>query len=366
MFVVGIVIALLGAVLPSLEGPMRVGPAGIGRLFLTMNGAALVTNLTIGMVLDRFGMKRPMAAAPVLVAVAVIMVRQATAYRDLLPAMVLLGIGGPSLNISTNTLVSDLYPDPGKKAAAFNRLGVFFGFGSVLLPFLLGRLAMRPALAGAAALCLAAGLYAAVLRFPAPKQARAMPLAGIPRFLGSPLVILFAMLLFFESGAEFTLGGFFSTYLVRRMSMSTSAASFMLAAYWAAILVARAVRGRMAPPANLYRTLSLCALGACVGAALAAAAPNAVTATAALAICGASLAGIYPVVLAIAGAKFASHSGTVFGLLFGVALMGGMALPWAAGQIGGAAGLRWVFVLVAAAFAAILALSRVIAARARA
>ena len=35
-----------------------------------------------------------------------------------------------------------------------------------------------------------------------------------------------------------------------------------------------------------------------------------------------------------------------------------MTLPWAAGQIGGTAGLRWVFVLVAVSYAAILALSR--------
>jgi fucose permease len=75
-------------------------------------------------------------------------------------------------------------------------------------------------------------------------------------------------------------------------------------------------------------------------------------------VTGVSLAGVYPATLGIAGARFESHSGTVFGILFAVALAGGMTVPWAAGQIGGAAGLHWVFVLVAASFAAILCLSR--------
>ena len=44
-----------------------------------------------------------------------------------------------------------------------------------------------------------------------------------------------------------------------------------------------------------------------------------------------------------------------------VALAGGMVLPWVAGRLGGAAGLRFVFGMIAASFAAILVLSRVAA-----
>jgi hypothetical protein len=61
------------------------------------------------------------------------------------------------------------------------------------------------------------------------------------------------------------------------------------------------------------------------------------------------------------GCEFQSHSGTVFGILFAVALTGGMMLPWLAGHIGGAIGLRWVFGMIAASFAAIAGLSRVAA-----
>ena len=55
-------------------------------------------------------------------------------------------------------------------------------------------------------------------------------------------------------------------------------------------------------------------------------------------------------VLGLAGNAFSRHSGTVFGILFTVALVGGMTLPWAAGHLAAVYTLRAVFVLVAGSF----------------
>jgi fucose permease len=171
-----------------------------------------------------------------------------------------------------------------------------------------------------------------------------------------------ALLLFFESGVEFTSGGFISTYVTSDIAVgSVTLASWVLAGYWAAIMASRAVLSGMSLRSDPYTRLRLCAGGAALGALLAAAAPLVPWPMpfigCAVALCGWSLAGIYPTVLGVAGARFESHSGTVFGILFAVALSGGMILPWTAGQIGGAAGLRWVFVLIAGSFVAILGLS---------
>jgi fucose permease len=217
-------------------------------------------------------------------------------------------------------------------------------------------------LLAAAALCDLVGVFAAVLRFPAPKQGHALPIADMPRFLRSPLVLAFACLLFFESGVEFTLGGFISTYLTHDMAVtSVSLASWILAGFWASVMVSRIALSRIALGTDPYRILLFCSAGACAGAVLAAAAPSVGVSAFAIVLSGASLAGIFPTALGIAGARFKSHSGTVFGILFTVALAGGMTLPWIAGRIGGAAGLRWVFGMVAASFAAIFGLSRVAA-----
>lgn len=364
MFVFGIVMALLGAILPSLAGRLQFATADIGTLFLTMNGAMLASSLVLGLAMDRFGMKPPMAIGPFLVSAALIIIVRAAAFTDLLPAVALLGIGGGALNGATNTLVADLHDDPKRKGAALNLLGVFFGFGALFLPFLIGALlswfSVGALLLAAAALCALAGMFSAVLRFPAPKQGNALPIADMPRFLRTPLVLTFAFLLFFQSGVEFSLGGFISTYLTTDLGVtSVSLASWILAGYWASIIFSRSVLSRIALGIDPYRIILFCALGACSGAILTALAPSAGLAALAIVLCGWSLAGIYPTVLGIAGARFKSHSGTVFGILFAVALAGGMTLPWLAGRVGGTAGLRWVFGMVAIAFGAVLILSRV-------
>jgi fucose permease len=366
MFVFGIVMALLGAVLPILMGRLHLKTSDIGTLFLAMNAAMLASSLVFGMVMDRFGMKSALALGPLLVAAALSILVRATALSALLLAVMLLGIGGGALNGATNTLIADLHEDPRRKSAALNRLGIFFGFGALLLPFALGVLlrwfAVTPLLMGAAGLCTLAGVFALFLQFPAPKQRQTLQISGMALLLRSPLVIAFACLLFFESGVEFTLGGFISTYLMQDMrAASVSVASWILAAYWASIMISRGILSRIALGADPYKILIYCSLGACTGSILAALAPTITIAAIGVVMSGCSLAGIYPAALGVAGTRFESHSGTVFGVLLAVALAGGMALPWAAGRIGVACSLRWVFGMVAASFIAVLLFSRVAA-----
>ena len=351
MFVFGIVMALLGAILPALAGRLEFEIADIGTLFLVMNGAMLATSLMLGPAMDRFGMKPPIAAGPLLVALALLIVARAAAFSELFLAVVLLGVGGGALNGATNTLVADLYQDPQRKSAALNLLGTFFGFGALLLPFAIGALLAQFSFAAllltAAALCALASVFSIGLRFPAPKQVQRVPIREVPRFLRDPLVLGLAFLLFFESGVEFTLGGFISTYLTRDMAASVRLASWVLAGYWAAIMVGRLVLSRSTAGARPYRLLLVCASGALAGSVVTAIASSPAVAALGIFVTGVSLAGVFPTTLAIAGARYEAHSGTVFGILFAVALAGGISLPWTAGHIGGAVGLQWVFVLVA-------------------
>lgn len=364
MFVFGIVMAVLGAILPLLATRLHLATADIGKIFLVMNAAMLAASLVLGLAMDRFGMKPALAAGPLLVATALAVMMHAGSFPALLPAGILLGFGGGALNGAANTLVADLYDDPRRKSAALNLLGVFFGFGALFLPFTIGALLAHYSFANlllaTAILCALVGMFAAMQRFPAPKQRHAFPVAEVPRFLCSPLVLAFGFLLFFESGVEFTLGGFISTYLVHDIGLSSlTAASWILAGYWASIMLARVALSRIALRMNPYRMLILCASGAGLGALIAALAPGPVVATFGIVLCGFSLAGVYPTTLGITGDRFQSHSGTVFGILFAIALAGGMLFPFTAGLIGAAAGLRWVFALVTASYLAILVLTTI-------
>ena len=358
MLVFGIVMALLGAVLPPISAHIGFDLAQAGELFLAMNFAMLLCSLVVGPAMDRFGMKLPMAIGALAVGAALVILAMAASFQALLACVVLLGLGGGALNSSTNTLIADLHPDAGEKNAALNILGMFFGFGALLLPFvigsLIGRLGLATILSAAALLCVAVAVFCAGLRFPPAKQASGKPAGAVLQFLRVPLVWGFGVLLFCESGNEFLLGGYISTYLTREIRLPLSSASYGLAAFWAAIMLSRALGSRLLLRVPGHRIVIGSAIVATLASAFLITAATGLAAVIAVAALGFGLAGIYPTTLGRAGASFEQHSGTVFGILFTIALSGGMLMPWAVGEIANRNGMRAGLILAPAAFGVIL------------
>ncbi len=361
MLVFGVVMALLGAVLPPISLRIGFDLAQAGQLFLAMNFAMLLCSLGVGPAMDRFGMKIPMVLGPLAVGGALTIVAMAQTFQALLVAVVLLGLGGGALNSATNTLVADLHTDAGRKNAALNLLGMFFGFGALLLPFVIGSLLNRLGLVAillvAAFLCAAVAVFCASLRFPPAKQGSGIPGADVLRFLRLPLVWAFGLLLFCESGNEFLLGGYISTYLTREIHLPLSSASYALTGFWAAIMLSRALGSRVLLRVPGHRIVILSAAISALACTLLIASGSALAAIIAVAALGFGLAGIYPTTLGLAGASFEKHSGTVFGILFTIALAGGMTLPWTVGQIANSYGMRSGLMPAPAAFLVIAAIA---------
>lgn len=363
MFVFGIVMALLGAVMPVLSERIAFSLGEAGTLFLVMNASMLIASFVVGPSMDRFGLKMPLALGSMLVGFGLVGFGLASTFAGLLPAAAIVGFGGGAVNAGANTLVADLHDDPDRKASALNLLGVFFGFGALLLPFSIGALLATVGLQGlliaAALLCEVTAIVALIQPFPIAKQAHGLPFREMRRFATTPLVLALAFLLFFQSGNEFMLGGYFATFLTRELTLPVERASYLLAAYWAAIMLSRLALSRMLLQFGPQRTVFGGALLSAAGAVIVALAPSTSVAVVGVLITAAALAGIFPTVLGIAGGAFRDHSGVVFGILFTVALTGGMTMPWLAGQLAEASGLRSVFVLVAINFAIIAVLNRV-------
>jgi fucose permease len=357
MFVFGIVMALIGAVMPVLSEQIGFGLGDVGRLFLVMNATMLATSLFVGPAMDRFGIKAPLVIGAWVVAAALWAIAGASRFADLVPAVVGLGFGGGALNAGTNTLVADLHEDPVRKASALNVLGVFFGFGALFLPMSIGALLRHVGLPGlllsAVALCLVIGLAAAVLRFPPAKQGRGWAPAQIPQLLRDPLVLALAFLLFFESGNEFILGGYAAAFLTHELRVPIAGASYLLGAYWAVLMLSRLLLARVVRRFGAHRVVVLGALAAAAGALIVGASPTASIAVIGILLTAAALAGIFPTVLGLAGTAFPQRSGTVFGILFTIGLTGGMTMPWLAGQVAESAGLRTVLAFAAANFVAV-------------
>jgi FHS family glucose/mannose:H+ symporter-like MFS transporter len=346
MFVFGIVMAILGAILPSLFERIGFGAGAAGSLFLTMNFAMLVATLFFGPVVDRFGFKTVLAVAACLVAAAFLVLSRASTYGLVLGAAVVLGFGGGALNGGTNALTSDLHDGP-KRGAALNVLGIFFGFGALSVPFLIGTLrealGLGRILALATFLSLVPFIIYAVLRFPRAKHAQGFPLKDAAGIARRPLLWVTGFILFFQSANEFTVGGWVSSHLQTTFGVAAGTAALALAGYWAAIMAGRLVSSRLVRAVRNETLILGSALMALVAALLLAVAPSGAAAAVGAVLIGAGFAAIYPTTLAIVGANFAAFSGTAFSVVIALGLVGGMLAPWLVGQIAQASSLRQGF-----------------------
>jgi len=363
MFVFGVANALLGAVLPLLSLKLRFDLAQAGALFTALNFGVLLTVAAAGRRIDRSGVKPAMTAGPLIVAAALVLAVAADSYAMLLAAAFVLGLGGGALNAATNTLIADLNPDPRRKNAALIVLGMFFGLGALTVPFAAGVWLDRVGLAGivwsTAGLCAAAGGYAALLAFPGAKNPDPRRRAGTVSLLRTRSVQVTMLLLFFQSGNEVILAGYTTTFLTRDLGVGVRAASWALTGLWATVILARLGLARLALVWSGDRIVMVSAAAALLGALLLAASHSIPWAGAAIVLCGAGLAGVFPTILGMTGTRFREDSGAVFGVLLTGSRVGSMVLPWLAGHLAERAGPRAALALVALGAAAILALQAI-------
>jgi FHS family glucose/mannose:H+ symporter-like MFS transporter len=350
IFVFGIVMALLGSTLPLLARRISLSLGQMGNLFFIMNLAMMLVMPVLGPLLDHIGMRFLISGGSLLTAISLAWISGAWSYPTLLVAVFFLGAAGGCLNGTTNTLVADLNTDPRQKTSALNLLGVFFGFGALSLPFCIGalveRFGFRLIVLQGAVLTLVLACICFVPTYPPPKQEGRIQWNEVSLLARNPAVLLLGFLLFFQSGNEFIMGGYLAMFLNSQLDVPISRASFYLATYWGAIMLARLILSRLLLVMTGPKLVLNSALAAALGVTLLLLSSNTGVTLFAVLLIGTSFAGIFPTTLGVAGTLFPLNSGTVFGIMFTIALSGGMILPWIVGQLAAVQGLRRALVIV--------------------
>ncbi|HEY0594080.1 MAG TPA: MFS transporter [Thermoanaerobaculia bacterium] len=368
MFVFGIVLAILGALfgLPAMRERLAINLAQQGDIFLLLFFGVFLATVFVGPAIDTIGHKWVLTLSAALVAAGLLLVAAATSYAPALAGAFILGFGGGGLNTSCNALVSDVYPE--KRGTMLNLLGVFFGVGALFIPLLtavildyVGPVQLLQIAAVLATICFVA--YA-ILKFPPARESGAYAPLGILKVAGYPGVLLIAFLLFFQSGNESSIGGWTSTY-VGSMGADARAATWVLSAYWGAMMVGRILGAKLLEKMTKPALVLASAIGSAAGALVLLLSASIAMMAAGAVIVGLSFAAIYPTVLAIAGDRYQHNAGSIFGLLFAIGLLGGMAFPWALGHISQAIGIRYGMILPIVGATMIAVLVSVIAAKDR-
>jgi fucose permease len=353
MFVFGIVLLLMGSLLPTLQfSDARAGSLGSFPLV-----GILIATALIGPVLDKLGAKIALAVALALIAFALAILPSLTSYAGIAIAAFVYGLGAGVLNAATNTLVSGL--SVSGRSVALNLLGFSFSLGALAVPLLMsltkGRFSSATVLYALAITSFVVLVFVLVQQFPVPVHA-STPLGSLLKVLHQPIVWLFGILLFFESGNENCMFVWAGKVAQNMLHTSAQRADLALLGLSIALGVGRLFAVLWLRWMGNRNTVFLSASIVAAGAIVVLAFPGFAGVMTGFCLVGLGLSAIFPTILGMAGDRFPRETGTVFGAIITVGLIGGIAGP----MLGGWAAIynpaRVLFVpIVAAAGVAVLA-----------
>ena len=200
----GVAMLSLAPILGQLNGIVD----GANGLPSTMSLGILLGTIVFGPVVDRFGYKWLLALSSVLALAGLQGLANFREIGMLHLSIFCLGIGGGILNGETNALVSDIYDDD-KRGGRLGLLGAFYCVGALLWTLLNYFIVDFTITLNAVSAVMAAFIVFFVFtRFPAAKPSENVSMRKTAGLLRYPALILFAVILFFESGFEGAQGNF--------------------------------------------------------------------------------------------------------------------------------------------------------------
>ena len=328
MFVFGVVLLLMGSLLPSLQ----VTYAQAGNLGSFPLAGILVATVLVGPILDLVGAKPVLAAALGLIVASLALMPALHSYSTLAAVAFTYGLGGGLLNTGANALVADLSATG--RAAALNLLGFFFSLGAISAPMALsslsGNLSEPVVLRCLAILCLVIFALVLVLRFP-PATKAGTRLWSLLAVLRHPAIWLLAMLLFFESGSENCMFVWAGKIVADILHAPPRQANVALVALSAALGAGRLLAVLWLRWIGNRGTIWLSTAVVIAGSLVVMNATQLPGMIAGMLGIGLGLSAIFPTALGMASDLFPAETGTVFGAIMAVALVGGTAGPKLAG-----------------------------------
>jgi fucose permease len=224
IFIYGLLAALPGSVLPTLERNQFLPNDSTVATFLLINAiGAVLAYMISGPIIDRMGTKLALGFGTVLVTISMVgfaltvtRVRAESALVLIFCCAFALGLGANAIVAAGHALVADVASS--WRNAALNLLDICFGLGLASLPLVVQSLQQR---GGMGLIFWALGVAALVLfvlvissRFPVPAHSQsAISEAG--SLFRNPSFVLLAVALFMYVGAEVSVGKWVVTFMER-------------------------------------------------------------------------------------------------------------------------------------------------------
>ncbi len=330
---------------------------GANSLPSTMSLGILLGTILFGPVVDRFGYKWLLVASSVLALAGLQGLANFREIEMLHASIFCLGLGGGILNGETNALVSDIYDDD-KRGGRLGLLGAFYCVGALLWTLLNYFIVDYTMPLNAVSVVMAVFiLFFMIIRFPSAKPTENLSVKKSLGLLKYPALLLFAIVLFFESGFEGAQGNFTVSYLCDKGEMSMSSATLAMTWFTIGMLVGRlplgAILGKLGALGTLYSYLSAALAGVLL---LLFGTGSVVSAYLSMILIGFGVGATYPVILNYIGGAFRELSGTAISIALFIALLGQYAFNKMTGAAFDAGHQIYLPILLAAAVASMMVL----------
>jgi fucose permease len=346
VFGLGMCFALLGSISVKLMPRLGIDQGKFGSLISAFMTSCLIASLLMGVATDKFGFGPIAIFGFVSTCLCVLLLARGKTYGAVLASCLLLGVGAMALNTAGNTLIPIVLFGGTNKAAASNLGNVFFGVGLLLEPlvvsYLLRRTTYERAVSVLAVILLAPVVVAALATYP-PSNA-SFRFADALAMLSEPAVWVSALALLCYASLDTSFCNWlpaFGKEVIGQVHPETdsnaadASAQRLIAVYAVAMIVGRFIASQVP---NLTQIGGYYVAAASLGVALIILLMT-VTRSVPLGwvlvfVAGVVSAPFFPTIVGITFDKFSpSVSGSVFGIIFAGALLGGATIPKAIGNL---------------------------------
>ena len=330
----GVAMLALGAILSSLE--VRI--PGAVQLPKYLSVGIIIGTLLFGPVVDKFGYKWILITASIAALAGLVGLALINDISLLTICIIVLGIGGGILNGETSALVSVIYDDK-RRGSRMSIMSSFYCFGALCwtLSCSLIENYLIP-LSVAIVLTALFIIYFCAIKFPKPQGENNVSYLEAAKLLRFPALLLFAFVLFFQSGLEGAAGNF-ATKFYTDWGVNASEAIFTLTMYTLGMFLCRVLLGAL-----IGKVKDITLLVGFLSFALAGTLLTLFPMSSPLAphlsmfLIGFGCGATFPIILSRVGASFQERTGSAFSAAMFVALCGNYTFNFAteeAFQMGG-------------------------------
>ena len=348
-FLFGFTDNLKGPTLPTLLEELNLSYSSGGTILLGAYLGFLIATLSTGPLSDVAGKKMPLFVACGCLTLGLFAYSNSSRFWMLTAAMTVAGVGIGSLEVGANLIIVDLHRQD--RGRYLNILAFFHGIGAMVAPFYAGQMlnagvSWRRIYQSALLIVVTLFAYSVLVRYPktGKSEENKFDLKKLGKSALGGEMILFYVVIAVYVAAEIGIGAWLVEFLQQAKSQSVVMSSLFLSLFFGAITAGRFVGSFLVERIGYLRSMLFAALASVVCIGIGTFGPASLSFFFPLA--GLFFSIIFPTLTAAVSDLHKENVGTILGLLFTFAGLGGMLGPWAIGVLSDLAGIQMGFGMI--------------------